>query len=734
MSDQITITSLTVHLANGLGPSAFNLSPPPPCPIQLTIKMTLDRSCVPSCVSEDSMPALSVNYSSVSKEIYAFLAHPNKTFHTPEEVLDATARLMDPNHGIVGLDVDLELPRSLLVAKKGIYSARWIRNGEGLTKSGKQFTLTDLRVNCVIGLHPHERREKQGLEVDAWVEDYGSGWDHKSFADTTYQFLEQSNFGTLESLIDTLASSLLARFEAIDKIGLSVRKPSALPFAIPSISIERTRADFLQRPKKADRSQSSQNTMSGPSTSSKQRVFIALGSNIGDRIGNIQKAVKGLQAGGCVLKGCSRLYESEPMYVEDQDRFINGAVELETELSPLDLLRLLKRTEKAVGRTKTFTNGPRVVDLDLVFYGDEEVKIGRKGDAEDGGGIGWLECPHASLAEREFVLRPLVDIAPDFIHPITKTSISNLLSKIPKSSPPALQPIIPFPYPAKPMRLDTPSRPRIMHIFNATPDSFSDGSSSRTTLSTALAAVRAILSSPTPPPILDIGGMSTRPNSEPCSEEDELARIIPLIQAIRTELESDVIISVDTYRPNVAKAAVEAGASCINDVRGGREDGMLEIMAAMDIPVVLMHSRGDSTTMLSEESKDYSVLGGVVKGVKKEMKEMITRAEKKGVKRWNIILDPGLGFAKSNEDSLRLLKGLREVTIEGYPFLVGASRKGFVGNTTGVKVPKERGAGDAGINAWCVSSGVVDVLRVHEGERAEETVRMVMGIRDVESE
>lgn len=173
---------------------------------------------------------------------------------------------------------------------------------------------------------------------------------------------------------------------------------------------------------------------------------MAVGSNIGDSVGHIRRAVNALEVGGCEIRRCSRLYESEPMYVEDQERFVNGVIEvssgsnlclveltrpvtvldtgrsrqrferksllttqLSTLLDPLSLLRLLKRIERQIGRTKTFRNGPRVVDLDLIFYGSEMMRIGETGDAEDEDGVGWLECPHPRIEEREFVLRPLAE-------------------------------------------------------------------------------------------------------------------------------------------------------------------------------------------------------------------------------------------------------------------------------------------------------------------------------------
>jgi dihydroneopterin aldolase/2-amino-4-hydroxy-6-hydroxymethyldihydropteridine diphosphokinase/dihydropteroate synthase len=176
---------------------------------------------------------------------------------------------------------------------------------------------------------------------------------------------------------------------------------------------------------------------------------------------------------------------------------------------------------------------------------------------------------------------------------------------------------------------------------------------------------------------------------------------------------------------------MEAGGSMINDVRGGSEPGMLQVMAEMDVPVVLMHSRGDSSTMGNEVHTDYSALGGVVKGVQSELGRIVANAEKAGVKRWNIMVDPGLGFAKTHEGNLELLRNLPELDIKGYAMLIGASRKGFVGRVLEQNEARKRGFGDAAINAVCVASGKVDVLRVHEPREAGEVVRMMGAIRGV---
>lgn len=565
----------------------------------------------------------------------------------------------------------------------------------------------------------------------------------------TIQFLEKSSFGTLESLADTFARHLLALPDVSGKsVDITIRKPSALPYATPLINVSRRATDYDGRGGLSTcgvRMFGTTAPPAGPTPPAptpapiplgSQRVFIAVGSNIGDRVGHIRNAIHLLEASGCKLISTSRLYESEPMYVTDQDLFMNGVIEMSTALAPLDLLRVLKKTETEVGRVKTFRNGPRVIDLDLILYGDEVVKIGTRGDAADADGVAWLEVPHASVMEREFVLRPLADIAPELHHPALGGSVGQLLAGV---APGGLAPIIPFPAPARVLRLapiGAVATPAIMAIFNATPDSFSDGHESRIETTSALAGVQALMTLATPPTIVDIGGMSTRPGSLPCTEDEELARVVPLVQAIRISDESPAStlpLSIDTYRASVAAAAIDAGASCINDVRGGAEPGMLEAMVKAGCPVILMHSRGDSVSMTTADEQVYPE--GVVAGVRSELAKRVRAALAAGVKKWDIVLDPGLGFAKNQAQNLQLLKHIGELAtgeLAGYPVLVGASRKGFVGKITGRTVAAERGYGDAAVNAFCVQSGCVDVLRVHDAQAAADSVAMATAIRDAD--
>lgn len=250
-----------------------------------------------------------------------------------------------------------------------------------------------------------------------------------------------------------------------------------------------------------------------------------------------------------------------------------------------------------------------------------------------------------------------------------------------------------------------------MSILNVTPDSFSDGGShDQTNLAATVQA--AVASGAT---ILDVGGQSTAPGARQVTGEEEAARILPAIQLIRSMPEcAGVAISVDTYRADVAEAAINAGADIINDVSAGMLDpDMLPTAARLGATICLMHMRGTPTTMSG--MTEYPE--GVVAGVASELLERVAAAEAAGVRRWRIMLDPGLGFAKTAQQNLELLRCLGDLRrwpgLETLPWLVGASRKSFVGAVTGVEVPAERTWGTAATVAAAVAGGA-DVVRVHD--------------------
>lgn len=261
-----------------------------------------------------------------------------------------------------------------------------------------------------------------------------------------------------------------------------------------------------------------------------------------------------------------------------------------------------------------------------------------------------------------------------------------------------------------------------MSIINTTPDSFSDGGLNHL-LPSALKSCSEHLELGAD--VLDIGGMSTRPGASNVTEQEELERVLPLIKELRKNNKKEVIISIDTLRARVAEEAIKAGADIINDVHGGREEGMFETMRNLGTPVILMHSRGDSSNMT--RLTDYDLEGGVVGGVRKEMEQMVRKALEKGLNRWNIILDPGIGFAKTSKQNFELLKDLDKLFGESellreFPVLVGLSRKKFLG-------PEKLDAKDrvletaVGVTA-CIASGRCEITRIHDTKQMRDAVRV----------
>ena len=244
--------------------------------------------------------------------------------------------------------------------------------------------------------------------------------------------------------------------------------------------------------------------------------------------------------------------------------------------------------------------------------------------------------------------------------------------------------------------------PLVMGVVNVTPDSFFPGSRARGAreardAALAMAAAGAAL--------VDIGGESTRPGSEYVGEEEELERVLPAIEAIRRE--SDLPLSVDTRKPAVARAALDAGADIVNDVSALAEPGMAALAAERGVPVVLMHMRGDPKTM-----QDAPVYGDCPGEVFAYLLEAARRAEAAGVGRDRVILDPGIGFGKRLGDNLALLARLGELAASGYPILVGLSRKSFVGAITGWPV-EGRLAGSLGA-ACAAYVGGARIFRAHD--------------------
>lgn len=259
-------------------------------------------------------------------------------------------------------------------------------------------------------------------------------------------------------------------------------------------------------------------------------------------------------------------------------------------------------------------------------------------------------------------------------------------------------------------KLPLGERTLIMGILNVTPDSFSDGGRYHT-VEAAVAQARKLVADGAD--ILDIGGESTRPGSAAVSLEEELQRIIPVIEAVSREL--DTPISVDTYKPEAAKLALEAGASIINDIWGFRRDPrMAEVAAAYGCPVILMHNR------------EMPVYTDFLADVKRDLLESVAIARAAGVDPSRIILDPGIGFAKDQAENLYMLRHLGEIAALGYPVLLGTSRKRVIRNVLNVGTD-EADAGTAATVAWGIAQGM-NIMRVHDVLGMARVARMTDAI------
>ncbi|KAF1726880.1 dihydropteroate synthase [Pseudoxanthomonas japonensis] len=246
-------------------------------------------------------------------------------------------------------------------------------------------------------------------------------------------------------------------------------------------------------------------------------------------------------------------------------------------------------------------------------------------------------------------------------------------------------------------------RPQVMGIVNVTPDSFSDGGAHDTTDAAVAHALSLVEQGAD---LLDIGGESTRPGAGEVPLEEELRRVVPVIEQLAARVE--VPISVDTSKPEVMRAAVQAGAGMINDVYALRRDGALEAAAALAVPVVLMHMQGEPRSMQAAPGYD-----DVVGEVHRFLAERIFAAEMSGIAKQRIVVDPGFGFGKDTAHNLQLLAQLQRFVELGVPVLAGLSRKRSIGQLTGRDVPAERVAGSVAAHLIAAQRGAA-IVRVHD--------------------
>lgn len=257
-------------------------------------------------------------------------------------------------------------------------------------------------------------------------------------------------------------------------------------------------------------------------------------------------------------------------------------------------------------------------------------------------------------------------------------------------------------------------RTLVMGVLNVTPDSFSDGGLFADAGKAIEHAKRMVADGAD---IIDVGGESTRPGSEPISDEEELARVEPVIKELA---KLNVPISVDTRKPFVARKCVEIGAGIINDITGLRNPEMIDLAAELKVPAVIMHMKGEPRNM-----QQNPVYKDAVKEIKDFLRGRISDARKAGIK--DIIVDPGIGFGKATEHNLQILKRLDEFAGLECPIMVGPSRKSFIGNVSGLKVD-ERLEGTIASVAIAVMNGA-NIVRVHDVKECKRAVLIADAIK-----
>jgi dihydropteroate synthase len=261
--------------------------------------------------------------------------------------------------------------------------------------------------------------------------------------------------------------------------------------------------------------------------------------------------------------------------------------------------------------------------------------------------------------------------------------------------------------------------PVLVGVLNVTPDSFSDGGDF---LDPAKAASRAATMLDEGAEIIDVGGESTRPGSDPVPPEEEVRRVVPVIERILSE-RPDAIVSIDAYRASTAEAALEAGAGIVNDVTALRGDPrMAAVVAETRCPVVLMHMLGEPKTMQRDPRYD-----DVTREVRDFLAERAEHAVAVGVAPENIILDAGIGFGKTLEHNLALLRDLDSLVDLGFPVLVGASRKSFIGRITGVEEARDRASGTVAANVIAYERGAT-LFRVHDVQANREALAVAQAV------
>jgi len=621
-------------------------------------------------------------------------------------------------------------------------------NNNSNSNSFDKIIIKDLHVQAVIGVNANERVIKQNIIITIKAfKDLTKCGSSDSVHDTIsystlskaiISYIESSHHYTLEALATGVAKICCLGF-AIDRVKILVQKPGAVKLAKwPGVEIERTldyfkSNSFVEIPSNTLLNEKNSSNNSGGNKEKNNIVYLSIGSNLGDRYENINECLK-LLGKKCIVLSTSFIYETPAQYFLEQGPFFNIAAKVSTDLLPMELLDFVKEIEKGMGREETFRNGPRIIDIDIIYYNKLIMKSDR------------LEIPHERMWERDFVLIPLNDIASQFIHPslhITTNQMKLNLSATKTSTKKMLR--------VGKVDWNLSEKTFIMGILNVTPDSFFDGGKYNDE-KTCLEQAKKLIDKGSD--IIDIGAQSTYPGAIQITAEQEIAIVVPLIKAIKKEF-PDILMSIDTYNSSVASEAIKAGCHMINDVTGGSKDvKMLSVAKEHRVPIILNHSLPTPQYLQQQQivldttikaPQDKSTLQdiyfnktlinnsdpSIINILNIFFKERVDTAMKMGLYRWQLILDPGLGFYKTYPQSIEILKRGREIASLGFPILIGPSRKGFIGATIAKQDPltQEIPKADSDrrlygtVACCCIASGWgVNIIRIHDVSEIRDSI------------
>ncbi len=418
-------------------------------------------------------------------------------------------------------------------------------------------------------------------------------------------------------------------------------------------------------------------------------VYISGGSNQGDRREYLRMAAQMLQPAVKILRS-SDLYLTAPWGYKPQPSFYNIVWEADTDLDPESLLKYFKEIEARIGRVKTLRYGPRVIDLDILLY--DEISFQSQN----------LTIPHAMMRERRFVLQPLCDLIPMEQDPVTHKTWFELLQECPKDSVEKLDEGLDLKKPVISWGLHSYT----MGIINLTPDSFSgDGLMNGQNMVTgALRQCDTFLENGAD--ILDFGAESSRPGFTEIPEKEEIARLTPSLKEVRRRF-PDALISIDSRKAGVIRAALDCGADWINNTGDPDDENLARLCAESGKVTVLMRSKP-----IRKSADEQLTPEKILERVRSQLLDCATRAQKYGIKQNNIVLDPGIGFGSSPSCDLEIVRQIRQISLLGFPVLIGPSRKSFLGRYL-QRTADERMAGTAAIICYAILNGC-DIIRVHD--------------------